>query len=406
MKRIAILIALLSLALLMFNCEDENNPSIWDKNDAGETTPVISSVDPATQQYGGVGTRKLVTITGSNFNSDKDQNFVYFGKELGTIVEGSATELKVAAPANYADDLKLEVHSQGAYLPAIYGGADNPTEYSLIAAERRIAGYDAYNKPEGICVDKENNLYVTSAKQVDKIAPDGTVTEGAYELKAKFTGDILVGPDEAFYYLWTKYIFKTDFQGNHLYKNAKFNINAMDFDENLNMYIVGDEQIAHVNYTDLTITTLQEFEDISFKGCKVYNSDLYLVAQYTGSEEGKSTVPYLCKVGLNSDGTLAGDLQVIQDFTGSEYESMKVTQLVISENGNIFIATDMSLLALEDGALVPVYPEVLGEFAIYNVAWGTGEEIFVNTNNITDDAKISLMGIMLFEESAPYYGRN
>ena len=412
MKRNVALMIILSLALFTMSCDSESNPSIWDKNDAGEPAPTITSVNPPSQQYGGVGSRKLITITGTNFNSDIDKNFVYFGTKKGDVIEASATELKVAAPANYGSGLKVQVHTQGAYLPAIYGGEDTPTPYEIISAETKIGFYDKYRIPEGICVDAEGNVFITVGANVDKVFPDGTIKQNCLVLKAKSTSNIKVGPDGALYYTYLKYILKTDTtSGAHTYKSIGFSTVDLDFDSNKNLWIVGANEIAVANYSDLVTTTVQTFNDTTFKSCRVYNNELYMIGKYVGTDTTISKSPFLCKVGLNSDGTFSGSLQSIRDFGDAGYDNINISGMNITADGKLYISTiNYSLLEVNNdmatGDLTLVYPAILGDHVAYRFAWGTGEEIYINTKNDNDDTKISILKIMLFEEGAPDFGRN
>ena len=409
MKKNVALMIILSSVLFLINCDPESNPSIWDAKDAGEDSPVITSVNPPSVQYGGIGDKGVVTIQGLNFNSSMDKNFVYFGKNLGTILESSTSELVVVPPAFYEDSLKIEVHVQGAYLPAVYG-ADNPTPFEIIPAVSTIGFYDKFNTPQGICTDNEGNLFISKGNVVDKITPDGTIIENLYEIKAKTTYNMLVGPDGALYYTFGKYFLKTDTtSGSHIYKNYKFTSNGLDFDSNHNLFVVGVNTIAKVDYTDLSFEIVKEFADTTFLACRVLEDELYLAGFYTGSDENISNNQFVCKVKLNSDGTFNGKFQPVRNWDGTEYEDLFITSLNFNIDGKMYLATsNYSLLTIEGdpsiGITSQVYPEILSEHVAFRVTWGIGEEIFINTYNETDDTKISMLKIMLFEKGAPYYG--
>ena len=411
MKRVLTLMIVLSLALLLMNCDDDSNPSIWDKNEDGAPTPVISSVEPPALQYGGVGSKKLVIIKGTNFNAGLDKNFVYFGKMLGDVIEASTTELKVAAPTNYGDSLKIEVHVQGSYLPAVYGSEDNPANYELLAAEFRVGNYDAYKLPDAICCDSEGNLFVTVGKYVDKITPDGHLVENYIEMKARSANEIKVGPDGSLYYTYAKYILKTDsISGGHVYKNIKFNTMDLDFDSNKNLYIVGKNEIAVAAYSDLNTTTLKEFQDTTFNACRVLGNDLYLAGIYTGTDTTVSKGQFLCKVALNSDGTFNGSFQPVRNWDGTDYDLIDINNINFNENGKMYLATtNFSLLAVEgdytSGVMTPVYPAILEQHSAFRMTWDKDEEIYINTNN-SDENEITILRIILFEKGAPEYGRN
>lgn len=402
MKRNVALMIILSLALFMMNCEADKNPSIWDPNEEGAATPTISSVNPPSQQYGGVGERKLVTITGTNFNSEADKNIVYFGKEQADIVEASTTELVVAAPANYGTGLAVQAHVQGAYLPAFYGTEENPTPYELLSAESTVGFYDQYRIPQGVCCDAEGNFFITSNANVDKVSPDGTIQQNYLTIKAKYTSNVKVGPDGALYYTYAKYILKTDTtSGAHTYKGIGFTTVDLDFDADKNLWITGQGQIAVSDYSDFnTVSTAYENAELNFGACRVFNNDLYVVTKYVGADTTISTSPYLGKIAINSDGTVSGDVELIRYLDADGYDNIAVTNITFNTNGDMYLATsNYSLMFVEgDIATAPyqaIYPQILGDYPAYRFAWGIGDETFVNTYDVNDAAKISVKKIML-----------
>jgi hypothetical protein len=411
MKRNVAIMIILSLALFTISCDSESNPSIWAKNDAGEPTPTINSVNPPSQEYGGVGTRKLITITGTNFSSDIDKNFVYFGTENGDIIDASTTELKVAAPANYGTGLKVQVHTEGAYFSAFYGSEDTPTPYELISAETKIGFYDKYRIPQGLCADAEGNVFITVGENVDKVSLDGSIKQNILTLKGKGTSNIKVGPGGALYYTYLKYILKTDtISGAHTYKSIGFTTMDLDFDANNNLWIIGPEKIAVANYTDLATTDAYENEDLNFSVCRFYNDDLYVVTKYVGSDTTVSKSPYLGKIAINSDGTVSGDVELIRYLDADGYDDIAVTGITFNSEGDLYIATKNYSLLYVDGDIAiapyhPVYPAILSDYPAFRFAWGIGDETYINTFDADDNTKASIKRIMLFDESAPVYGR-
>src|SRR4030066_596774 len=108
-----ILLAFVSF-VYFFGCSNEVTPSLYSEVSAGpiEITPKISSVDPASTAIAGVTT---ITITGENFLSDTSAVKVYFGKQPGTFLSASPTQLKVISP-NVSGVVKIKISTNVAEL--------------------------------------------------------------------------------------------------------------------------------------------------------------------------------------------------------------------------------------------------------------------------------------------------
>ncbi len=410
------LLNLLIIVMMVFvvGCEDllKNDvpDSIWDEDFVANPTPVISSINPADSTYGAVGARKLVTITGQNFSTTPENNFVVFGTDQAIIYNATATELQVIPPANFGDGLTIKVYTQLGEGIATYGSEANPHLFKVKDPISKPGNYSKYDNPGGICCDAAGNLYVTKGKIIDKITPDGIKQENYLEIRAKNTNNIKKGPDGAFYYTYGLYIMKTDTTGGDTYKKATFKTKDLDFDSYGNLYIVGENAIAFVDRITMESTNLAEFQDTTFTACRVYNNELYLAGNYSGSEEGISQGQFICKVGLNSDGTLNGDIQSIRNWDGTAYDGINITTISFNEDGKIYLATiGHSILGIEGdyatGMMEDVYNSIIGDKIAYRMTWGAGEDIYINTLDIDNQDNTTILKILLFEESAPYYGR-
>lgn len=102
---------LLLLGVLVTGCETTPTDSIWDPDREALPTPTIDTVDPAEYWLAGVDE---ITITGSNFSSDPDDNLVYFDAQRASVVSASPNELVVRSPNYIAENAVLRVTVIGA----------------------------------------------------------------------------------------------------------------------------------------------------------------------------------------------------------------------------------------------------------------------------------------------------
>ena len=78
MKNALSIIQIISIGLLLiiFSCEDPNYPDdVWDEDDKGNTTPIVTGVVPADGAFAGIDT---IIISGQYFSLLLSENLFYF----------------------------------------------------------------------------------------------------------------------------------------------------------------------------------------------------------------------------------------------------------------------------------------------------------------------------------------
>jgi len=417
-KKIIIFSALFAIAFI--GCEEKEPTGIWEKDDPGAPTPVVNSVTPPDSAYGGIDDRRVVEILGENFSSDIDENLVSFGGEWGEITEATETKLVVRPPANFLDSMSVKVAVHGAYLFGVYsdvvGGERVAHPYKLKSPITRPGIYTKTDNVGGICVDGQENVFVTKKAKVDKITSTGTKIENIVELR-KESNNIKIGPDGAFYYTSTLFIFKTDTAtGTHTYDRFDDFVLDLDFDSNGNLFAAGEAGAVYlVDKADISSIQLTSLGDTTLNVIRIYNNELYLVGNYVGSDTTKSSAKQIWKYGIDfsSADTLVGPLETVMDFTGTEYENINITSLTFNDQGTMYLGTiNNSLLYVEPfggeytvSGLKPLYPDLLSDESIFRMTWGTGEYMYVNNKNVNNADLNTLYKIRVFENGAPYHGR-
>jgi hypothetical protein len=421
MKKIRILTILLVAILLMFNCEEEKSPSVWDPDDKGAPNPEISELAPPDSQFGGVGDKKLVTINGENFHSHPDSNFVYFGKMMGDVIEASETQLKVAAPANYEDSLAVKLAVHGAYLFGKYGDStDGEFEYhpyKLISPVSNPGKFSSDDNPGGICLDSKNNLFVVNGpkgKSLDKLTPEGNRIY--YGNLVQPSSRIILGPNGAMYYAYLNYILKTDTTAfdptvdrpDADYTQCPSAVIDFTFDQNDNLYVINKFGVTTVNSAEFSI--IEEYElfagDSTLITGRVYNDELYLI----GDNTDQATGPFIWKYTIDPEnGTLTGSMQEVLDFSTTQNTDIDITSIEFNTEGAIYVGTTTHSLLKSDvpssGVFTQVFPQILGEHNIHLFKWSEDNYIYINTKNSADPTKTRILKLMLFEQGAAHYGR-
>jgi hypothetical protein len=268
-----------------------------------------------------------------------------------------------------------------------------------------------------MCVDNENNLFVTSEKFIYKVTPAGAKI--LYGQMVQPGSKLIITPDGAMVYNYLNYVLKTDTTvfdpdvakpTTDLLK-AGGQIKEFVYDSNKNLHVICRSAITTIDVVNLTELSNQEFEDWNFNTGRIYNGTLYLIAEYIGTEADKSTGPYLLKIGVDAAaGALSGDIQEVYNFSEIGYSGIKITAMDVTASGGLYLGTTTNAMltstTIEAGVFEDVFPQILGEHMIYTFKWSNEEYVFINTRNSNDDTKTTILKLMVFEESADHYGRN
>lgn len=104
-------VLLLIAFMLVSGCESTPGESLFDPDREAMPAPSIQTVAPAENWLAGIGE---ITITGSNFSPNPDENLVYFDAQQATVISASESELVVQTPAYIAENATLRVTTLGA----------------------------------------------------------------------------------------------------------------------------------------------------------------------------------------------------------------------------------------------------------------------------------------------------
>jgi len=420
MRKPLIIFVLVAL-FIGLSCDTEEPKSIFDPNATVAPDPVITSVTPPDSAYGGADERFTVTIIGQNFGDNADEVLVNFGSKLAEIVSHSATEMVVTPPTNFTDSLWVMVSKFGSNANwdfGLYKQDDTVFHpYKLLNPVSAIDGFDAYMLPQSVCVDSDGNVFVTYDKAIEKVSPDGTITNIA-ELRGKTTTRLHVGPDGALYYTYSTNIMKVDTSTfTHTYKKLNATALDMEFDQNGNLYAIDENSIYSVDKTTMQPTELvtynDESPDTALFCIRVYNNDLYIAGSVTNSVTGMSR--YIWKMALDiSTGTVSGDLVEVFDWSMTDYSDVNVSIFTFDVNGQLLVGSEnYSLLVIipngtdyATGEVKKVYRHIIGNEYIHRIYWGPDDYLYISTYNASDTENAKLLKVNMFGTGAPYYGRN
>ncbi len=442
MKRNILFVGIMALVVMLAlsSCENDYPPSVWNPDDPGKPTPVITAIVPADTSYEGVG---IIDIYGHFFSANPAENLVFFNAGRGTILEADTNHLKVKCPVliesptqNAIDSVKIKIAVQGAYLFGEYKKPDGTFRpYRLERAAIEYGAFDATNKPHALEVGPDEALYVaTEAKNIYKVYYDNAgnlVTEPfATNLAISIISGMRMGKDGKLYFVRkNKSIYRVG-AGEAKVEWAKNtassgNLNDLDFDNNGIIYAVGNgDSIFAFNSNVPSPKSKGVFYSKGFDFCAVryYDSYLYVAGKYTGTNPNISPKA-VWRFKITST---AGGLDTLEQvFDWNAYVGATgplIQSLAIDEEGDLYIGSMETYNAtpayVKTPALTkynmmtktaePFYDSILYPPATH-MAWGTRNYLYITRLTSDETAsgapKIRVIRVSMPINGAPYYGR-
>jgi hypothetical protein len=242
--------------IMVVACEIPENPiydsSNPDPNPPGGTPAVLTDITPTSAFL-----KEVVTITGSGFRADPDENIVQFGTGVGKILNVTATQLTVELPALSGDTVKCRV--------AVRGAIDWSNELDFIFKPAVIVRAEGLNWPMGVEADDAGNVYVGSASDgvIYKFDPDGNQsTFGNLYVAAANEGQIIR--------------VSADGSSVDVFVDGAGAVTDFDWAENGNLYILRTWGEGIAMYKDGVVTDLVSGEDMDPKAGRVLGDHLYV----------------------------------------------------------------------------------------------------------------------------------
>ena len=286
--RIQNLFSCLTVGLILMGgigCEYDDYPDpIWDANDGGGATPIITSIDPPDVAYDGL---TLVTIAGENFSSIFSENQVTFNGVVASIDTNlsTAAQLIVTMPVvitdaslNAMSGIQVMVAVQGAYAGAVYD-QDFRIERAVIEWGGFI-GEKPEKLPNAIAVDADENVYIAAADKIlYKIDTTGVRTEFGTGLSAT-TNDLKIGPGgNAYFARNNPYVYRVDAAGGAAdrWHRVGSKIACFDFNIDQNLYVGGkNDSLFFVDITAESNRGVALSDEYIYTALRVYDGYVYV----------------------------------------------------------------------------------------------------------------------------------
>ena len=373
-KNINKFIALTSLSFAFFffaSCSEDITPSLTELVPGSLPAPVIDSIAPPLEALAGI---TKLTITGSNFSVIKEKNSVYFNGKPGIVLSSTTTQLEVVSAVVIADTVIVKVAVTGAEQ------FSNNLLYKLKTAVTEL--YKFANPPAtfpyAVTIDELENLYVSvSGEGTKKIDPQGNLSD--YSLPGTtatvfFTSMAFV--DNSLYAVNRKKgVYKVSENTNpavFVASGISEFVNCINYDKSRGVLWAGAN-----NGTIFRITLGKDVKKFNaggnFNAIKIAQNTIYAAATYDSSE-------VIWKIPIVSADSL-GLPELFFNATTEIDSIVKITNVVVSEDGDIYIGTnkeaDPIYIIHPDKSFEILYPGILNS-AVYSLVWGNDKYLYMS----------------------------
>lgn len=395
--RYLLLLSIFAYILFGLGCELDNTPVATDPRHEGAPPPQITAIEPPEWWFGGVD---KVTIHGNNFMEDPDKNVVFFNDKPGIILSARSTRLEVRPPLVFGDSIKVRV---GTAASLYYS---NIAYYALRPAVQLFGTLIPGQRPRGITVDKEGNLYVSMATGspgtgIKKLTPDGTQSDYAPAQPWHYVA-LRMGPDG---YLYAArelaIIYRVPPGGGAAatWRTLNFlhNIRDFDFDSEHNIWAGGNNPVLYRVAPDQSLATFPFEFDV--RAVRVFDGYLYMAIREANNMK-------IVRRRIISKDEL-GEVELYFAFT-QQYgnPAVDVTAMEIASDGTLFLGTngpDPMIIVEPDGSWERLYPGLMND-EVYKLVWGTDTYLYQVRNLPPAAESHRMLKINTLRQGAPYYG--
>jgi hypothetical protein len=406
-------------------CSEDITPSLYKEPDP-TAVPSISAVDPANSAVAGV---TEITISGSDFSSDKTKLVVYFNSVPAAILEASPTQLKVQAPNLPSDSIKIQISKIGSI------SFSNPVQYQLTPAYAEIKrdenGTNLFTEnrvPNGITTDAQGNVYVSVKEfnqnigvkkitlagilvpygQLQDFAPPGGAGGSFFSQINLWRDTIIAARRAAAIFQQAEGTVTSVFASQLMQGTLMYDI---DFDQNLNVWAGGRGTTSGGGGPSLfRITPERGVKSFSYfnliKALRIYDNHLYILTTVNDED----IIRRFAILSSDSLGPIEDIFNISQSvLPDSGNAQTTANDFDIAADGDIIIGTtrneDPIVVVNSDGSSEPLYPGVIPAGTIVSAfAWDPGQYLYL-TRQASGSFIQSLFRINMQKPGAPYFGR-
>jgi len=393
-KSYIILKVILALGLiLLFNfCAKDAEPSLYELvKTTGQAPRIDNIVSSTSTPLAGYST---LTINGSNFSSNKDENFVFFDGKKGTVLSSTTNKIEVKSPPNvFGDSVKVRVtvHKNENISNTFIFRIVNPINIPF-PFDPKVGDI-----PYSVTVFNDGDFLVSlDGKGIKKISR-GVISDyipkgaEAYWNTIKLTSNGEVYGARNLRGIWKLTQNNPPPVSPWAITPSGTRIWDFDWDQNLNIWAVGNNNVIVRIKPDLTTETYNFTANL--RTARVFGGYLYVAGS-------KDNLEKVWRFVINSDGSLGTEEEVIN--LSSRYPTIVINTMAFSADGVMYLGTNNKNNPILE-VKTEFYPGIIPASEVLSFYWPAGEYLYFIRKAETNRDQ-TVIRVNMLKNGAPNFG--
>lgn len=392
------LIILLGFSLMVFfnSCSHDPEPSLYNLVTPTGVTPTITSITSNTSKP--LAGFSILTINGSNFSSKLDENFVYFNGTKGTVLSAAVNKLEVRPPASvFGDSVKVRVTVQK------NENISNTFIYQIINPIHFPYPFDPKvgDVPWAVTASNNGDLFVSlDGKGIKRISA-GAITDyipkGAESywntIKVSSSGNVFAARNLRG--VWRLVQNTAPPTAPWAITPTGTRVWDFDWDQNQNLWAVGNNSVIIKVRPDLTSTTYNFVGNL--RTVRFFNGYLYVAG-------ARDNIEKVWRFAVNASGDLGAEEEFIN--LSAIHPNVLINTMTFSSDGFLYIGTNKKsnpiIEVKPDKTVSDFYPGVIPASDVLSFYWPQGEFLYFIRKADTRDQTVIRLNML--KNGAPNYG--
>lgn len=400
MKKIYIsLMILLGFGLipLFFGCSEDPEPSLYDLVTPAGVVPTITSITSNTAQP--LAGFSVLTINGSNFSPNVDENFVFFNGVKGTLLSAAVNKLEVRPPANVFGDsvkIRITVHKNenisNTFIYAILNPINIPFPFDPKVGD----------VPWAVTAFNNGDLLVSlDGKGIKKIS-SGVITDYIPKGAEPYWNTIKVTPNgNVFAARNLRGVWRL--LQNTVPPTAPWAVTPtgtrvwdFDWDQNQNVWAVGNNNVIIKITPSLTSSTYNFTGNL--RTVRFFNGYLYVAG-------ARDNIEKVWRFVVNANGDLGAEEEFVN--LSAIHPNVTINTMTFSADGFLYLGTNKKTNPIievkPDRTVADFYPGVIPASDVLSFYWPQGEFLYFIRKAETNRDQ-TVIKLNMLKNGAPNYG--
>ncbi len=392
------LLIILSVGISAFfiGCSEDPEPSLYDLVTPSGAVPTINSINSSTSTP--LAGFSILTINGSNFSPNVDENFVFFNGVKGTVLSATTTKIDVKSPPSiFGDSIKVRVtvykneNISNTFIYAIANPVNIPFPFDPKVGDVPWA-VTAFNNGDLLVSMDGKGIKKISGGMMSDYIPKGAES---YWNTIKITSNGDVYGSRNLRGVWKMLQNTVPAVAPWAVTPTGTRVWDFDWDQNLNVWAVGNNSVIIKIKPDLTTSTYNFTGNL--RAVRYFGGYLYV----TGT---KDNLVKVWRFIVDSNGDLGAEEEVIN--LSSRYPSVTINTITFGADGILYLGTNNKnnpiLEVKSDRTISEFYPGVVPASEVLSFYWPQGEFLYFIRK--ADEREQTIIKLNMLKNGAPNYG--